>query len=232
MLTPDQCVGLTVVEPALNAATALAAQIPAKEPGGWTPTDKALDHVVNTLPIGNMSQVDANPDPVYVLLATDGAPNDRCVDRRGGGMDFDAVTAQRVVDTVTRGVQGKMKLFVVSLAGQDAQLRQHLEQLVQIAATGEPLFEPATKDQLVSAFQKVIGQATCQVKLMGKVETGKECQGQVMLNGAALPCNSDNGWRMPDPSTVQLTGSACMQFVSTASQVDANFPCAILCPDC
>jgi hypothetical protein len=86
---------------------------------------------------------------------------------------------------------------------------------------------PSTKDDLVAAFRKIVGSATCQVNLNGKIDAGKECSGNVSLNGANLTCNDANGWRLSDPQTVQLTGTACDKFVSMDSAVTAKFPCEV-----
>lgn len=63
------------------------------ELGGSTPSDRALDHVMKAL-IG-MRQVQGPDDPargpVYVILATDGAPNDICVNGTGGD-SYDPLT--------------------------------------------------------------------------------------------------------------------------------------------
>jgi hypothetical protein len=78
----DECVQLVTVQPEFNNHAALLAQYPTAPIGSGTPTDKALDHVVTTLPIGNEPLApDAVASPIYVVLATDGSPNDTC----GGG---------------------------------------------------------------------------------------------------------------------------------------------------
>ena len=230
---PSQCANLVVVDPALDNYATIDAAYPAQELGGWTPTDRAIQHVVTNLPVTNAQQLDTDVDPVYVVLATDGAPNDHCGTDGGGGggSGFDPVVAQRVVDEVTRGVQMGMRLFVISLAGNDAELQRHLEQVAQIGGTGQPPFVPATKGDLVAVLQQIIGGATCQVTLDGSVQSGQECAGEVTLNGFALDCNAPDGWRMHDERTVQLTGSACDMFLGAPSQVHATFPCGIFTPD-
>lgn len=230
------CAELISVDPVLSNFSALDTKYPRDQVGGWTPTDRALEHVVTNLPVLNGPNLpDVKKDPIYVILATDGAPNDQCSPGMGGGggvgSGFQSEVATRVVNTVTAGVQKGMHMFVISLAGMDAQLRTHLEQVAQIGSPGQKPFEPSTKNDLVAALQQIIGGATCQVKLNGVVSMGQECQGQVAVNGAPLPCNSDNGWRLTDERTVQLTGTACTSFLGTASQVRAVFPCEVFRPD-
>jgi hypothetical protein len=231
-----ECFQLVTVQPALDNYSMLSAQYPAMELGGWTPTDRALDNVVSTLPVTNSQVVlDAAPDPTYVILATDGAPNDHCADggnvRGGGASQFDPVTAQRVLDVVGKGVQMGMQMFVISLAGDDQQLAMHLQQVADLGGTGQPPFTPSNKDDLVSTLQEIIGNATCQVRLSGSVIAGKECSGEVSLNGNALACNQADGWKLADESTVQLTGAACDSFLQTQSLVHATFPCDAFSPD-
>jgi hypothetical protein len=220
----DECVQLVTVQPEFNNHAALLAQYPTAPIGSGTPTDKALDHVVTTLPIGNEPLApDAVASPIYVVLATDGSPNDTC---GGGGFGAGSVE-QRVVDVTTKGTDNGMLMFVISLAGDDMGLQSHLEQVAAATASKTPPFVPASQQELVQTFQNIVGSASCQIDLNGKVEAGKECTGEVSLNGTALECGSDNGWRLIDPDTFSLTGSACNSFTSQKSTVFASFPCEI-----
>ncbi|HET8934957.1 MAG TPA: vWA domain-containing protein [Polyangiales bacterium] len=223
----DQCVKLVTVQPALNNLAMLLAQYPEEPLGSGTPTDKALDHVVTNLPVNNgMVGPDEMASPIYVVLATDGSPNDSC----GGGGFFGGgpgEVEQRVVDVTTKGTENGMLMYVISLAGDDAPLQAHLEQVAAATASKTPPFVPATQQELVQTFLNIVGSASCQIDLNGKVEAGKECMGNVMLNGTTLDCGSDNGWRLVDPDTFTLTGSACESFTNQASTVFADFPCEI-----
>ena len=69
------------------------------------------------------------------------------------------------------------------------------------------------------------------VALDGTVTEGRECSGEVLLNGETLACDAADGWLLADPRTVELTGSACEQFRTSASQVHASFPCDVFTPD-
>jgi hypothetical protein len=136
-----------------------------------------------------------------------------------------------VIDTTTRGTQSGMQMFVISLAGNDTQLQNHLAQVANATASKTPPFVPATQTDLVAAFRKIIGGATCVVSLSGSVMQGHECAGKVMLNSTDLKCNDPDGWKLLDPSTLQLTGGACTSFMGMQSLVTANFPCDIFTPD-
>jgi hypothetical protein len=69
------------------------------------------------------------------------------------------------------------------------------------------------------------------VRLDGKVIAGKECSGEVSLNGNTLACDQADGWKLADESTVQLTGMACDSFLQMQSLVHATFPCDAFSPD-
>jgi hypothetical protein len=124
-----------------------------------------------------------------------------------------------------------MEMFIISLAGGDVALQSHLEQVAQVTSTQTPPFVPGTQAELIATFLEIVGGVTCLVALDGTVSDGQQCRGEVVLNGSALTCDSDDGWRMSDPRTVQLTGSACATFQASASQVHASFPCDVFSPD-
>jgi hypothetical protein len=226
------CTQLVTVDPALNNLAAIAAKYPAQPVAPGTPTDKALDEVVSNLAVTNMAVLDMRTDPVYVVLATDGSPNDNCGNGvLGGGRGNNAVVEQNVIDITARGTAAGMDMFVISLAGSDTRLQAHLAKVADATASRTPPFAPATQNDLIAAFRKIVGGATCQVALVGSVMQGRECDGKVLLNGTALPCNDANGWKMLDDRTVQLSGNACTNFTSKQSFVEATFPCDVFTPD-
>jgi hypothetical protein len=225
--TPAECANLMVVQPALSNHAALDAAFPAQPLGGSTPTDRALQRVVSEFAMLAPPQPDTRSGPVIVILATDGAPNDTCI----GMLNVaDLDVEQRVLDVVGDGVQMGLRMFVISLAGDDAGLRSHLQQVAELGSPGQPPFEPSTKDELVDALQNIVGGATCQVALDGTVTVGQECSGEVALNGESLSCNATDGWRLVDDHTFQLTGAACTRFLASPSSVTARFPCGVFIP--
>ena len=225
------CVQLVTVDPALNNLSNMAAQYPMSPLAQGTPTDKALEYVVNNLPVLNEGMLDQTGGPVYVVLATDGAPNDNCGAGGGRRQNGNGSVEQRVVDITTQGTEQGMQMFVVSLAGGDTRLQSHLESVAAATASKMPPFVPSTKNDLITAFQAIIGGASCLVGLDGKVEDGSECTGSVLLNSVALTCNDANGWSLFNRSTVQLEGNACSQFLAHQSMVVAKFPCEVFSPN-
>lgn len=225
------CVQLVTANPALDNLATLSAMYPMQPLAMGTPTDKALEHVVNNLPVLNMGTLDGNSGPVYVVLATDGSPNDNC----GGGGIFGGGgggnVEQKVVDVTAEGTSNGMQMFVISLAGDDDRLQSHLATVAMATKSQTPPFVPATQNELISAFQMIVGGASCLVSLNGSVETGKECAGTVSLNSQVLRCNENDGWTLFNPSTVQLVGAACQTFTEQQSMVIAKFPCDVFNPD-
>jgi hypothetical protein len=228
---PTDCVQLVTVQPALNNLATLTAHYPMNPLANGTPTDKALDYVVNNLPVLNTGVLDTTAGPTYVVLATDGQPNDNCGTGGGGFQSTGVDVEQRVVDVTEEGTRNGMQMFVISMAGGDTRLQSHLDRVAAATASKTPPYAPSTRGDLVMAFEKVIGGASCLVSLDGKVEMGKECTGNVRLNSIALSCNQADGWKLFDPSTVQLTGTACDTFLQQQSMVIADFPCEVFSPN-
>ena len=63
--------------------------------------------------------------------------------------------------------------------------------------------------------------------LQGVVASGRECTGNVTLNGLALKCNDVDGYRLKaDRQSLELLGQACSTLqTSAAPQLKAAFPC-------
>jgi hypothetical protein len=249
MKDTGMCPQMIDVPPAPMNAAAIDMKFPMTELGGSTPTDKVMSHVMDNLVASRTMQA---PDrqaqsPVYVILATDGAPNDICV----GGMGGDGTMQQQgVIDAVDRGAAAGIITWVISLAGNDAQLQAHLD---KVAQHGDPrntmahTFNPMNPDDLVKTLAALLGGAVgCNVVLQGKVKVGQECMGKVELNGMQIPCcqqaaggwtcdkmptTSPNGWHLVNESTVELVGDTCTNFlVSPSEMLHATFPCAVFTP--
>jgi hypothetical protein len=219
----DMCPRLVAVDPKLNNYTDLNAVYPAMSLGGSTPTDKAIEAVLQRIPDPGAEQ---NPDgpvvqPTIVVLATDGAPNDYC-----GFLPENNVNP-RVVSAVTKLEQLNIKTYVISLAGMDNNLTQALIQVAAAGGTGKPPFIPTNKADLVQVFKDIIGpENNCDVVLSGSVKTGSECMGKITVNGKPLGCNDANGWILKDPSTVTIQGTACTAYkADKMAQLLADFPC-------
>jgi len=233
----DECPRLVIVEPELNNFVKLDPAIPALAPGGSTPTHKALAQVLTHLPANTMVP-DGSVDPTYVVLATDGAPNDFCTMSDnpfgGGGPGGGQAIQSEVVATTMKIAALGVPVYVISLAADDQQLSSHLAAVAQAGGTMTPPFTPQSKDALVDTFRKIIGpEAGCTVKLTAGfgVMQNVACMGSVELSGEKLECDSPNGWKLVDPKTIEITGTACDKFKKmTNARLTAFFPCEIQIP--
>lgn len=248
MKMAGECPQLIQVTPALDNAAALDAAFPATELGGSTPTHKAMKSAVDLM----LPMISTNPDvvnsPLYIILATDGAPNDICVGGVGGDS---SVQQQAVIAEVDRAAAANITTFVISLAGSDQALQSHLE---VVADHGQPMnvdakaFSPMAPEELANTLTLLIGGAIgCEVQLNGTVTAGRECLGTVQMNGNPLPCCREDagswmcnnaavaeasGWRLKDERTVELVGAECVSFLTaTEASLEARFPCDVFSPD-
>lgn len=123
-----------------------------------------------------------------------------------------------------------IKTYVISLAGEDQMLTQHLVQVAAMGKTGKAPFIPMNEHQLVQTFKDIIGPETaCDIVLNAKVKPGLECKGKLEINGKLLECGSENGWKLKDMNTITVTGSACTQYkMDAAAVLHADFPCGVL----
>jgi hypothetical protein len=184
-----------------------------------------------------------------VILATDGAPNDICMNGTGGD---GSVQRQGVIAAVDRGAASGITTWVISLADGDVNLQMHLD---EVAKHGDPMnanartFSPSSPDELIMTLAQLLGGAVgCHIALNGTVTVGQECTGTVEQNGVALPCcqqsavgaltcaqmptASANGWRLSDPHSIELLGDACANFLlGPGALLSARFPCAVFKPD-
>jgi hypothetical protein len=219
------CPNLISVPNTLNNAMAIGNMYPMIELGGSTPTHKALQVVVDHL-LEAQASPDSNLQPQYIVLATDGEPNELCAnpttqDPRG-----------EVIAQVKRAAEENIKTFVISLAGDDANLMSHLVEVAQAGKTDTPPFSPMNKQDLVSSLGQIIGGAVgCEVFLNGKVMAGEECGGRVDVNGKVISCGDPNGWMLKNESTLMLQGAACDAFLNDPfSMLNADFPCGTFSP--
>jgi hypothetical protein len=218
---PGVCPHLVVVPPALTNLAMINNAYPAIQSLASTPTHYALEELAKRI----ADAAPSTPGPSYVVLATDGKPN---LCDFHDGVPANELTDQEAVRTVTGLASKGTKLFAISMAGGDAALQAHLEDVARAGATGEGAFSPTSKDGLVDALQRIIGGAvSCDVTVDGMIVAGKECAGDVKLNGQPLACNTADGYRVrEDRASLQLTGAACATLqTSPQAQLSASFAC-------
>jgi Mg-chelatase subunit ChlD len=159
-----ECMQLREVPPRKGNADAIAQMYPNMELGGSTPTDRAMNKVVDDL-IAAQAGVDLTKQPQFIILATDGQPNDICV----GGVGGDGVAQQMgVIAAVDRAWQSHITTFVISLAGGDMGLEAHLAEVARHGNMADPAahpFTPANPDELVATLVQLLGTAlNCNVE--------------------------------------------------------------------
>jgi hypothetical protein len=147
------CPQIVEVKPAANNAAVIDQMFPTMELGGSTPTDKAMNYVVDQL-----TALRKGSDPQFILLATDGAPNDICT----GGMGGDgSVQQQGVVAAVDRAAQTGITTFVISLAT-DSALQMHLDEVARHGDKLNPMahsYTPTNSQDLVQTLTNLLGSA-------------------------------------------------------------------------
>lgn len=216
------CPRVIAVEPALDNFSTLDMAYPAAETGASTPTHYALVELAKRI----AAAPNAGPDrPSYVVLATDGKPN---LCDFHDGIPASVLTEQEAVDTVSTLAESGTKLFAISLAGDDLDLQAHLDAVARAGNTGKSAFSPTTQDALVEALSEIIGGTTsCAVRVEGTIVKGRECAGDVRLDGAPLVCNGRDGFRVgADGKGIELLGTACTTLQQKPSvKVSASFAC-------
>jgi len=169
--------------------------------------------------------------PKVIVLVTDGEPM-LC------GENFISEPGrQAVVSAVQQTYTHGIKTFVIAIGDVDGQAEQHFNAVANAGQGLDPqtgdagAIRPNTQQQLVEALKKVVLDArTCTFELNGQVQPGMEQLGTVTLNGAVVPFDApgapDEGWRLVNPSRIELVGSACTTLKETPdAKLTARFPC-------
>jgi hypothetical protein len=204
------CPRLVAVDPELDNFAALEGAYTPDPLGGSTPTDKALDAL--------LERVDA---PAMVILATDGEPNDFCSDQPV--LDV----RERVLDDAKKLAAAGHELYVISLAGDDAALTQHLADVAAASGTGKPVFTPQNAEELGGTIRELTTfQSFCEIELAEPLTRRNSRRVSVALNGQALERNDPNGWRLRGPTTIEITGEACESASRDAqANIHIEYPC-------
>lgn len=195
-------------------------------PGGTTPTAAALAEAYAQIEKQTTSVLDkaANPTP-FVILVTDGEPN---------GCEYPPVSDYQGPEREVTTAAGKgIKTYVIGIdtsqsSGNNSSVIQtNLDNLAKLGKTGvTKAYTPTNKDQLAKTLTGLIGNASCEVTLNGKIAKGWEDQGTVLLNSVAIKYNDANGYKVTGDSTITLQGKACEQFSKDLTVIlHADFPC-------
>jgi hypothetical protein len=186
------------VAPGANNAKAVADQIAKAKPSTGTPTALVIEKTG-----AYMSKL-TDPNPKYILLATDGQPY--CGGTNKDQPDDDAAIASIKSNAFDKGV----KVFVVGLAIDDKTV-ETLNKMADAGGTGS--YYPANSpDTLKEALQKISGiVASCNYKVQfTDAGVPDPANIAVFLDGERLPSDPDNGWVFDSgKGEVDITGSYC-----------------------
>jgi hypothetical protein len=151
------CPQLIQAPPRRGNAAMIGMMYPMRELGGSTPTDKAMNVAVDQLIAANPG--DPGKHPKFLILATDGQPNDICT----GGLGGDGVPQQMgVIAAVERAYAAGIRTYVISLADGDPVLEQHLTVVAQRGDQMNPgahTYSPKTPDALLMDMKVLLGNA-------------------------------------------------------------------------
>jgi Mg-chelatase subunit ChlD len=208
-----------------NAAAVTAAVTATTAAGNGTPTGDAIKAAVTYL------QTLTDPNPKFILLATDGEPS--CAGTTKDSTTARTYAVQAVADAVTAG----FKVFVVGVATTKTTATQALNDMAAAGqeATGgsNPLankfYLASTQDQLVTALQTITGQvASCTFDLTAVPPDPSNIAVHVGSTKAPRDTSKMNGWDYTgtDLKQIQIYGTWCDQIkASNASTVNFVFGC-------
>ncbi|XXX81342.1 vWA domain-containing protein [Sorangium sp. So ce134] len=191
------------------------------------------------------------PGPKYILFVTDGEP-DRCDDGPSVCARDDVVGAvqsayDQGIGTFVFGLgDGAFAEHLQDLAnagaGQPVQRPQNTNQACFTGAgtyadvggtamyyTPDPTNATALENELNAAIS---GAKSCTFDLQGSiaVDLDHASEGQVLIDGAPVPYDAQNGWTMESPTQLVLVGDACERLKAATQGISFDFPCEIIDP--
>lgn len=226
---------------ALNNAAAIDALLRPAVVDDDTPTGPALRTVAGLADDGGVADPKglaalSTTAPKVIVLVTDGEPA-VC-----GANSPSAAGRAAVVLAAQHAFAQKITTFVIAIGAGTPQAQAHFKEVANAGQGQDPVtgtavaIEPSTPKQLLDALTKIVLDArTCTFVLNGQVQAGSERLGTVTLNGKAVPFDElgapDEGWRLQNPSTLELVGAACTELKATPNAtLSARFPCGAVLP--
>ena len=216
------CPILDDVPPALNNRAAIAGLLNANQPDGDTPTGESITAVAAAL-LALPPRADEGMRAI--VLATDGEPDTCAVPNPQEGQPEAVAAAQAAY---AAGIH----LYILSV-GSDVGA-DHLQDMANAGVglpvgggTDAPYYVASDPADMTAAFAQIIGVVrSCTLTLSAAVQGGYECSGDVRLGGTALVCDDPDGYRLTDPTTLELLGDACQTFLDDPQvTLAATFPC-------
>jgi hypothetical protein len=212
-----ECPILTEVDPAIANAMAIEAVMSMAQPANETPTGDSLEVVWQKL------DALAVPGRKYIVLATDGEP-DTCAEPNPQNGQGEAVAAAE--NAFAAGIE----TFVISVgADVSAAHLQDMANAGQGVGPGDPnadFYQALDQAALASAFAQILASVrSCELDLMTPLSAAVAQGCTVEVNGQAVGLDDPNGWRLNDPTEVELLGTACDALQQGTSSVQMDCPC-------
>ncbi|MDQ3034194.1 MAG: hypothetical protein M3Y87_17430, partial [Myxococcota bacterium] len=70
--------------------------------------------------------------------------------------------------------------------------------------------------------------ASCRAELPRPADPARICEARVTLDGASVPCDARDGFRLSGETTIELAGATCDRFREGGHTLRASFPCGVL----
>jgi len=191
------------IQPGAAGATAVQAYIATITPNGSTPTTLAIKTAVTYL------QSLTDPNPKYILLATDGEPN--CVGGKGGGGGGGGASDLLAAEgAALAAFQAGYKVYVLGVGPETANLTALANQ------GGTTDYYPAlTPDALTAALASIMGSVVSCTFGLGTAPPVPTNVAVQFNNDSSIKAPHDtshtNGWDYTTPAntSIQLYGSWC-----------------------
>jgi von Willebrand factor type A domain len=209
---------MVAVPVAGNNASAISAAIAGTRPGGFTPTTAGLQAAGRYL----MGLTD--PNPKFIVLATDGQPN--CGATLAGGADD-----QAAIDSVSALAGAGIPVFVIGVATQGSTADSTLSAMAtkggKPRAATPPYYPVAVGADLTAALQAISSQVvSCSFQIPAPPDPNNVA---VDADGMRVPKSPTDGWSYgPNMTSIVLNGTWCTKLQSgTVEAVEASFACGI-----
>jgi von Willebrand factor type A domain-containing protein len=201
-----------------------------------TPTGEALQQAIELLSVPPAPGAKANPK--YVILATDGNPNNCFV----LGVPSPTVAAEirkDVEDTARAGFTEKGVTTLVIAVGKGLIDPAHLQSLALAGGEGKPAvtqapapgtekyYEVGNEAELIATFDELTkGVRSCVIELDATVDAADAAKGKITLDGQPVAYDDPNGWRLgAGNDKIEFLGESCTKVRAASTEIAVAFAC-------
>jgi hypothetical protein len=190
-----------------------------------TPTGDTIEAVLARI----LGDPDPDPNPTIFIVATDGEP-DRC--EQTDPNPTPEAQAESVMGA-THAFEAGIRTYMIWVG--PAPARAHMQDMANAglglgAGASAPYWIAGDEAGLRDALSAIVGGVlSCDIRLEGRIDPAKACEGSVTLNGRVIPCDDPDGWHAVSETVIQVTGAACDELTSMMGSVlTAEFPCDVI----